>query len=352
MRARRWWAWPLVPVYAFVQRLYERFRRPPRKLHWPVISVGSISAGGAGKTPIVIALADLLRTSGWSVDVLSRGYRRAGDKVARVEPESDGATVRFGDEPVLIAKRARIPVWVAPERFDAGAAAEQLWDGVERRSPEQRDASGTVQTAIAGSRHVHLLDDGFQHRQLERSFDIAVVTAEDLDDALLPAGNRREGLSGLRRADAIVVRSAERALVVNRVKRWMQRDCVVWTVRRSLRFSRPLAVLGLGARPIAFCAIARPQDFARMLEAAGCLVVDTVEFTDHHAYREEDMERIVARARQRKATGFVTTEKDAVKLTAAMRQKLQLCGPLLVATLQVEFDNPELVAETLAERLR
>ena len=146
------------------------------KLKWPVVSIGSLSAGGAGKTPVVIALADLLRPRGWNVDVLSRGYGRKESGVARVTADSADAAIRFGDEPVLIARHARVPVWVGDERFAAGTAAEAA-------SPQQQ-------------RGVHLLDDGFQHWQLARTVDIVLVTADDLDDALLPGGQSPRAASG------------------------------------------------------------------------------------------------------------------------------------------------------------
>src|ERR1035437_2958552 len=105
---RRWWGWPLVPIYAAGVLVRDWMRRlgwlRVRLLQWPVVSVGSLSAGGAGKTPVVIALAELLRGQGWAVDVLSRGYGRAGRGVERVDPDAAEAGRRFGDEPVLIAR--------------------------------------------------------------------------------------------------------------------------------------------------------------------------------------------------------------------------------------------------------
>ena len=128
--ARRHWAWPLVLLYVAGLAVKDGLRAagvlPVRRLGWPVVSVGSLSAGGAGKTPVVIALAELLQGRGWSVDVLSRGYGREGSGVERVDLEAEDAAERFGDEPALIAQRAGVPVWVGAERFAAGAAAEAV----------------------------------------------------------------------------------------------------------------------------------------------------------------------------------------------------------------------------------
>jgi len=343
MSARRPWAWPLVPVYRAALVVKEALHRETKRLQWPVVSVGSLSAGGAGKTPVVIALAQMLKARGWDVDVLSRGYGRSGSSVELVEGAD---TLRFGDEPVLITQRAEVPVWVGADRFAVGSAAESVPSHSSRK--ELRDEWGTQN---AGNRGVHLLDDGLQHRQLARAVDVVLVTAEDLEDTLLPAGNLREPLSALRRADFVAVREEEIEGIEKRLKPLLREGTLIWTVRRKLRFPEPLFVFSAGLRPVAFCAIARPEGFARMLKEAGCGIVDTIFFSDHHAYDMVDVERIVELAKELKATGFVTTEKDAVKLTAAMREELETLGPVMVAALDVEFVFPERVARELEERV-
>jgi tetraacyldisaccharide 4'-kinase len=326
MSVRRPWAWPLVPVYRMALAVKEALRGEPKRLQWPVVSVGSVSAGGAGKTPVVIALAQMLKARGWNVDVLSRGYGRKGTGVEMVEGTD---VARFGDEPVLIAQRAEIPVWVGADRFAAGQRAE----------------------AVVQDRGLHLLDDGLQHRQLARTVDVVLVTADDIDDALLPAGNLREPVHALVRADFVAVREEEIEYVAPRLKQFVREGTLIWTVRRKLRFPEPLLVLGAGLRPVALCAIARPEGFETMLREAGCGIVDTIYFSDHHAYEISDIDRVVELARKLNATGFVTTEKDAVKLTAAMRSKLEMLGPVMVAALDTEFIFPERVARELEERI-
>jgi tetraacyldisaccharide 4'-kinase len=303
------------------------------------VSIGSLSAGGAGKTPVVIALAKLLHEGGWTVDVLSRGYGREGWGMELVEPELAYAARRFGDEPVLIAERTGVPVWVGADRYIAGRRAENFVKG-DRRG-------------------VHLLDDGFQHRQLARDVDIVLVTSEDLEDALLPAGNLREDVSALQRADVLVVRQEELdadidagVAPINKRAWEMLRDRgQMWIVRRKLLFPAPLKVFGAGLRPVAFCAIARPESFAAMLQDAGCGVVETVAFADHHRYTAADMARVIEVAKVLNGSGFVTTEKDAVKLTDAMRQRLEEHGPLMVVTLEAEFADPSAVLRALETKL-
>lgn len=367
MKARRPWAWPLVPVYAGGLAAKERWRRlralalpHSRRLSWPVLSVGSLSTGGAGKTPLAISLARMLRSEGWAVDVLSRGYGRSGHGVEQValpaaseDSAEDGvadtsaAARRFGDEPVLLARRTGAPVWVGADRWAAGLAAEQAAESAAER------ATGEINLkAAASERGVHLLDDGFQHRGLHRDFDLVLVTAEDLDDVLLPAGNLREPLRVLRRADAVAVREEEADELMPRLRALLREGTPVWTVRRSLHFPAPLGVFGAGLRPLAFCAIARPDGFVRSLRRAGCGVVDAVIFPDHHRYRSSDAREIATFAAGLNATGLVTTEKDAVKLTAGLRARLEReVGPVMTVELRAEFVFKSPVLRALEPRL-
>ena len=216
---------PLSAAYGAVvgtrNHLYDRGLLRVRRLSRPVVSVGSISAGGAGKTPFVIFLGELLKQRGIVFDVLSRGYGRKSRGVLVVD--SDGPASQFGDEPLLIARRLGCPVIVGESRYEAGILAEQKF-----------------QTQI------HILDDGFQHRSLARDFDIALLTPQDCDDQLLPGGRLREPLGSLQRADAVVWSGSEEPPVS--VKR-------LWRIRRSVSFS------GAPSNPVVFCGIARRKRF-------------------------------------------------------------------------------------------
>jgi tetraacyldisaccharide 4'-kinase len=191
-----------------------------------------------------------------------------------------------------------------------------------------------------GAVDVFLLDDGFQHRRLARDLDVVLLTRADVEDCLLPAGNRREPLGALRRADVVVLREEDAGLAgfVAEICRG-GRVPEVWVIRRRL------AGASLPARPVVFSGIARPESFVGMLAEAGCRAVEEVRFRDHHRYTEADIDRLVGVARERGADGFVTTEKDAVKLSAAMRERL---GRVVVAELRVELVE----AAAAMERLR
>lgn len=331
MPVARPWVWPLAAPYWAGLRIKDGLRAagvlPVRRLSWPVVSVGSISAGGAGKTPVVIALLELLRGAGREADVLSRGYRRRGSGSEQVNIDLPGAALRFGDEPVLIAQRTGCPVWVGADRYKAGMQAER--------------SAGQV-------RGIHVLDDGFQHRQLARAFDIVLVTAADLEDAMLPAGNRREPLSSLLRADAIVLREEEAAHLRVQVEPLLKTGTAIWEIRRNLTLPDSLA--GVPRSLVAFCGIARPKDFFAMLRERGLTLQAEITFPDHHTYTPGDVSRIL-RSCHLGNCGFVTTEKDAVKLGRELREKFESAGTLHVARLDAGFLAPENVIRALEARI-
>jgi len=278
-------------------RLYDRGMLGTQRLRAPVVSVGSISAGGAGKTPFVIMLGGLLKQGGVTFDVLSRGYGRGSKGVKLVD--AMGGPREFGDEPLLIARQLDVPVIVGEDRFEAGRLAEEKF----------------------GSQ-LHLLDDGFQHRRLARDFDIVLVTQRDLRDSLLPLGRLREPLSSLRRASALVL--------IDQVRRELlpiRNGQAVWRVKRGI------VVPQVQEPCLAFCAIARPEGFYTALAEAGVRVAGTRAFRDHYAYEGRDVEALYKHGQQVGATAFITTEKDAINLGQLADQ----LRPLYVVSVRMEF---------------
>jgi tetraacyldisaccharide 4'-kinase len=149
---------------------------------------------------------------------------------------------------------------------------------------------------------LHLLDDGFQHRSLARDFDIVLITADDARDRLLPAGRLREPLAALQRADAVALTSgAEPGSFPVDGK-------LIWRVRRGI------APTNVSARPVAFCGIARPQNFMLQLRKAGIEPAAEAIYRDHHPYTEKEIRDLLALKANSGADGFVTTEKDAINL--------------------------------------
>ena len=286
--------------------LYTRGILPSRRLAGIVISIGNLSVGGSGKTPFTIALGELLKARNIKFDVLSRGYGRKTKGVLDVNPS--GSAYDFGDEPVLIARRLGVPVIVGEDRYQAGLAAERKF------GPE-----------------LHLLDDGFQHRALHRDYDIVLVTPDDSRDRLLPAGRLREPLTGLNRADAVALMSgaAKESFPVD--------GKLVWQARRGIELQN------VPSRPVAFCGIARPQNFFAQLRTAGIEPVAEAIYRDHHSYEEKDIQELLQVLRQSEANGFVTTEKDLINL-GPHRTVLE---PLAVVPVKMKILDAANVVDTM-----
>jgi tetraacyldisaccharide 4'-kinase len=305
---------PLSAIYGGVvsarNALYDGGFLPTRRLQGAVISVGNLSAGGSGKTPFVLLLGELLAARGIKFDVLSRGYGRKSRGVRLVDPA--GLPQEFGDEPLLLARKLRVPVIVGEDRYEAGRFAESKF------GPQ-----------------FHLLDDGFQHRALTRDFDIVLVTPQDANDRLLPAGRLREPLQSLRRADAVVLASGAAA------ESFPLQGKLVWRVRRGI------VPNNIPPRPIVFCGIARPQNFVLQLRAANIEPVAEAFYRDHHAYTEKDIRELLALQQRSDAGGFVTTEKDAVNLGAY----LSALAPLAVVPVKMELANAANACDTMLHKI-
>jgi tetraacyldisaccharide 4'-kinase len=301
---------PLSAIYAGLvgarNTLYDRGVLRTRRLEGPVISVGNLSTGGSGKTPFVMLLGELLKARGLKFDVLSRGYGRKTRGVLLVDPA--GSAQEFGDEPLLIARKLQVPVIVGEDRFAAGCFAEKQFGA-----------------------HIHLLDDGFQHRRLARDFDIVLVTPDDARDRFLPAGRLREPLRSLRRADAIVLTSGASP------DSFPLAEKIIWRVRRGIVPGK------VPPRPIVFCAIARPQNFLLQLRTAGVDPVAEAFYRDHHAYTGKDIDELLALRKRGDAGGFVTTEKDAVNLG----KYLSMLHPLSVVPVKMDLADAANAVDTM-----
>jgi tetraacyldisaccharide 4'-kinase len=309
---------PLSAIYgglvAARNALYDRGILRAQRLQGGVVSVGNLSAGGSGKTPFVMLLGELLKARGIKFDVLSRGYGRKSSGVLLVDPA--GLPQEFGDEPLLIARKLQVPVIVGENRYQAGRFAEAKFGA-----------------------QLHLLDDGFQHRKLARDFDIVLVTPQDAVDRSLPSGRLREGLSSLRRADAVVLASGASAAS------FPVEGKVVWRARRGIVL--PVAPNSVPPRPVAFCGIARPQNFVLQLRAASIEPVAEAFYRDHHAFNEKDVGELLKLKQRSEAGGFVTTEKDAVNLGPY----LSALAPLVVVPVKMELSDAANAVDTMLHKI-
>ena len=310
---------PLAALYGAAVRarneLYDRRALTLSHLQGPVVSIGNLTVGGSGKTPFLILLGELLKEHSILFDVLSRGYRRMTTGVVPVDPQ--GAPREYGDEPLLIARKLGVPVIVGEDRYAAGRLGEEKF----------------------GPR-LHLLDDGFQHRRLAREFDIVLATSSDARDSLLPTGRLREPLSSLRRADAVVLTND------------MPGDGLRLGRQQVWRVTRDIVAPQTKEPCLAFCGIARPQNFIAQLRAAGVMLAGTRSFRDHHRYSAEDVRQLLRLRKQHGATAFVTTEKDAVNLDG----HLEALQPIHVVPVRMRLHNAPAVLQfilaTVSERKR
>jgi tetraacyldisaccharide 4'-kinase len=273
----------------------------------PVICVGNLVAGGAGKTPVAIALARRLQASGIALHLLSRGYGGSlAGPIAVDRARHDAAQV--GDEALLLAAAA--PAWIARDRV-AGAKA-----------------------AVAAGAQCLLLDDGLQNPTLAK--DLALLVIDGAygfgNRRVLPAGPLREPLdTGLARADAVVLMGEDRAGVTPLL--------AGKTVLRA-RLVPENAAAFAGRTAVAFAGIGRPAKFFATLEAIGARLAARHAFPDHHPYRAAELQRLLADAEAAHAV-LVTTAKDAVRLPVEWRSHVE------VLRVTAQFDDPTAVDRLL-----
>ena len=285
-------------LYAAVaRRRREWYANHPdarRRLRRPVISIGNIAAGGRGKTPFTAAVARMLLEMGEVPAILSRGYARTdpaeGSVIVRDRDGIRADVARSGDEPFMLARQ--IPGGIVVSGAD-------------------RYVSGQIAEHHLGAT-VHLLDDGFQHFQLDRDADIVLVGRSDLEDPkTLPTGRLREPPDVLVAADAIValddtVQIEAPHAAIFRAKR----------VTGATVFEGATGAVPLGSRVFAFAGIAEPSRFFDAIQREGWDVASRRSFRDHHPYTARDASALFDAAGSVAATALLTTEKDFVRLLA------------------------------------
>ena len=274
--------WPLSAIYRALLALRGLFPAAAERLPVPVIVIGNVVAGGAGKTPVTLAVARHLQAHGWHPGILARGYGRDNDGVRLVMPADDPRAV--GDEPLLLAQASGAPVAVGRARAQAGRALLAEHPGID----------------------VLICDDGLQHRRLARDVAVCVFDARGLGNGwLLPAGPLREPWP--RPVDLVLGTEGPAALPPSPgAPAFAAQRRLADHARCADGTQTPLAELR--GRPLtALAGIARPQAFFDMLRAAGLTLAHTVALPDH-----DDLENAV-RALDPRAT-LICTEKDAVKL--------------------------------------
>lgn len=320
---------PLSLLYGAVTRtrlsLYRRGTFQTTKLERPVISVGNITTGGTGKTPLVEWVSRVLAAHGRQVCILTRGYGRKDPHLQVIVSDGYGVLASpadAGDEPYLLATKL------------SGLAAVI--------SSADRIAAGREAIKDFGA-DCFVLDDGFQHLRVARDLNIVTIDATNPwgGGKLLPYGRLRETPDGLSRADCVVITRCDQVNDFKELHEEIARltgDCPVFHSHMRTSCVAPLKngsdVLRPPARVAAFCAVGNPASFFEQLRRSGYELALQKFFPDHHVYSQDEIDSVVQAAKEAGAAGLITTAKDAVKL-----RTLSFSLPCYVLEIEMVIEN-------------
>jgi tetraacyldisaccharide 4'-kinase len=322
---------PLSLLYGAVTRtrlsLYRRGTFHTTKLERPVISIGNITTGGTGKTPLVEYVARTLASQGKKVCILTRGYGRKDPHLQVIVSDGYGVLAspsEAGDEPYLLATKL------------TGLAAVI--------SSADRIAAGREAIKDFGT-DCFVLDDGFQHLRLARDLNVVTVDATNPwgGGRLLPHGRLRESVEGMSRADCVVITRCDQVANLgalrDEISQLVKGRPIFESQMRMVRVS-PLKNSGESLAPPvrvgAFCAVGNVASFFSMVRQAGYEIAVERAFPDHHEYSQEEIDAISRAARDEGAEVLVTTAKDAVKL-----RTLSFPIPCYVAEIEIAIEDAE-----------
>jgi tetraacyldisaccharide 4'-kinase len=335
-KLKRALAWVPAKLYELGVRLrvaaYETEYLKPKRLNAKVISIGNITLGGSGKTPMVAYIARYLKSEDQEVAILTRGYGRdsSGMRVlnkTQANPALQSASYReYGDEPLMLARALPgVPVVINEDRYEGGRLAE---------------------SELGAS--VLVLDDAYQHLALARDLNILLIDATDPFGGfeMVPFGRLREPLYAVKRADAVIVTRADKPFDQARTGAIIKYFCgdrvpvmYVYSVIARLRHLDTGEVYEAreftGWNAVVMCGIGNPEAFSDDLTNIGVNILDECFFADHHAYSRQDLDAVIKKARDAGADFIVTTEKDAVRLEGLGQSDL----PVYAAELEIESED-------------
>jgi tetraacyldisaccharide 4'-kinase len=346
--------WPFAKLYELAVRLrvvaYETDYLKPKRLDATVISVGNLTMGGVGKTPMVKYIAGYFQSEEFSVAILTRGYARKSTDMRMLNAANNKAgpgtpeTYReVGDEPLMLARSLPdIPLIVNKNRYEAG-----------------RWAVGTLGSEVL------VLDDGYQHLALARDLNLLLIDATDPFGgfSMPPSGRLREPLYGIKRADAAIVTRADRAFDQGQVNAIIKYYCgekvpIMYfystiTELTHLASGEVYDVKNFAGWNVAVaCGIANPHAFVEDILEAGINIVREIFFADHHPFKQTELDQINSAARNAGADAIVVTEKDAVRLEGLTHGDV----PIYVANLAIRSDDEvrlkSLLLRTVSKRKR
>ena len=298
-----------------------------KRLPCTIISIGNITVGGTGKTPMTIKVAQIIRNLGYKVAIISRGYKGGAEKTGGIV--SNGHTIlmepdKAGDEPFMMASKLKdIPVVVGQNRFEAGCLT------IQEFNPD-----------------VIVLDDAFQHLNQKRDIDIVLLDCGHPfgNNYLLPRGILREPISALKRGDTFVLTRSDsapdyiRQVTVDKIKNLAPgkpvfRSFYVPNLYKPVNNKNSMSGIELqnfdsgllhGRRVVAFSGLAGNNDFRRTVESLKCDLIDFFEFPDHHKYTKTDLQTIMQSSINAQAEFILTTEKDYVRISGETSWPVEL----------------------------
>ena len=322
------------------ENLYKKGFLQSKRLPCPVISIGNITVGGSGKTPMTIYVAELIKHLGYGVAIISRGYKGEAEKIGGVV--CDGRIIcmgpdEAGDEPFMMAQRLKtVPVIVGKDRFKAGILA------IKEFRPD-----------------VLLLDDAFQHLKLNRDIDLVLLDSKKPfgNTYLFPRGTLRETASALLRGDAVILTRSDagKQASLSQIKNFVPRKPIFHSFHtpyiykiitgNSLQSPDRLNIsskydfdIFKGNRVFAFSGIASNDDFRRTIESFTCKLIKFSGFPDHHLYSNRELDEIVKSAMDLSAEFIFTTEKDYVRIAHKIKWPIDL----IVIGIEISFGENDI----------
>jgi len=322
------------------ETLYKKGFLQSKRLPCPVISIGNITVGGSGKTPMTIYVAELIKHLGYDVAIISRGYKGQAEKIGGVV--CDGRIIcmgpdQAGDEPFMIAERLKtVPVIVGQNRFKAGRLA------IQKFKPD-----------------VLLLDDAFQHLKLDRDIDLVLLDSKEPlgNTYLFPRGTLRETASVLSRGDAVILTRSDvgKPAALDQIKSVVPRKPVFHSFHTPYIYKivtgnslQSIDRLNISSkydfdifkrkRVFAFSGIASNDDFRRTIESFRCKLENFSEFPDHHPYSNRELDEIMKSAMDLSAEFIFTTEKDYVRIAHKIKWPIHL----IIIGIEISFGENDM----------
>jgi tetraacyldisaccharide 4'-kinase len=328
--------------------LYKKGLLQSKRLPCPVISIGNLTVGGSGKTPMTIYIAEFIRHLGYGVGIISRGYKGQAEKIGGVV--CDGRKICMGpdtagDEPFMVAQRLKtVPVIVGKDRFKAGILA------IQEFKPD-----------------VLLLDDAFQHLKLHRDIDLVLLDSNDPlgNTYLFPRGTLRETASALSRGDAVILTRSdiENPASLGQIKKHFPRKPIFHSFHIPYVYkivsgnhlqSRDRPTISSkydfdifkNKRVFAFSGIASNDDFRRTIESFQCKLENFSGFPDHHQYSDKELDKMARSATDLSVEFIFTTEKDYVRIA----HKIKWPMDLVIIGIEICFGENDIAFKSFIKR--